>query len=201
MHRALTGQDLKNALAKAPQKVYVRKTHPNAEIPVKVERGDVGYSVTLTGRADSRTEDDVNDVGIFNTGIELEVPEGHYVEIVAVNTLYRHGYMLASGTTIVGPGKHGELLIPLFKFKDSEDIELPFRGVQMIMRENIPSFVSHVAGSSQQNVMGVQERNYYQPEPYGAYARPGVQPGNDYHTQVSAIRNTMPASTKTNHFY
>lgn len=119
----------------------------NAELPYKLQPSDVAYTVTLISRADNRSEDDTGDVNLFHTGVVITPPSDHYAEIIASPSLWRHGYNMPA-PIIVNPGNKSELIIPLFKFKDSEDIELPFQAVQMIVRKIEPFHLKSTANES-----------------------------------------------------
>lgn len=136
-------------MKKDPQVTFIKdslkvcKLRPEAEYPYKERPDDIGYDVTLISRSENRSEDTVGIVNYFDTGISISPPKGHYVDVVARSSLHKTGYMLATGTSIIDPGYTGELKIPLFKFKQCDDIELPFRGVQLILR---PAVYAHLSG-------------------------------------------------------
>jgi len=116
---------------KSPLILFV-KTLPNAEQPFKQRSSDVSLELTLVNRVDNRTEDNVGEVNLFDTGISAIIPLGTYLEIVAGPQLYKAGYMLAHGTHIIQPEDSNNIVVPLFKFKDGPDIELPFRAAQLV---------------------------------------------------------------------
>jgi len=118
----------------------VVKIHPAADEPMKERPSNVAWDVTLIGRYENRVEDNVGDVNYFNTGLQLAAPDGFYFEMSASESLHKAGYMLATGMTIINPDNHGEVLVPLYKFKAGDDIELPFRGVQIVLR---PAVYAH----------------------------------------------------------
>ena len=82
-----------------------------------------------------RVEDETGHVNMFKTGLQLEPPQGFYFEMMARSSLHKAGYMLATGTSIIDPGYRGELLVPLYKFRDGDDIELPMRAVQLVVKK------------------------------------------------------------------
>ena len=131
----------KSALNK--NKIYIKavQLHPQAEVPTKDE-GDVGWVITLVGRTENRAEDDFGDMNGFCTGLQLCPPEGHYLEVVALPALYKHGYNLASGSIVIGPNNKDELVIPLMKFREANDLELPIQAVQVIVKASVPAFVT-----------------------------------------------------------
>ncbi len=146
----------KSALTK--NKIYVKviQLHPQAEVPTKDE-GDVGWVITLVGRTENRAEDDFGEMNGFCTGLQLCPPEGHYLEVVALPSLYKHGYNLTSGVIVIGPNNKDELVIPLMKFRESNDLELPIQAVQVIVKASVPVFMSKV-----KNTQPIQENPYAQ---------------------------------------
>lgn len=123
-----------NVVQYLKEKIEVKKLHPNAIFPYRENNEDVGLDVTLIGRVDNRAEDEAYHVNYFSTGIALKPPHGYYFEMFARSSLHKHGYMLATGTSIIDPGYRGELIVPLYKYQESEDLELPFRAVQLILK-------------------------------------------------------------------
>lgn len=124
-----------NGIYYVPAPIHVLKLQPTAEDPSKEKASDVGWTITLIGRQDNRVEDIVNEVNTFTTGLIINPPDRYHIELIADENLYKSGYMLVTGLTVLNPSSNSELIIPLFKFKEAEDIELPFRGVQIILRE------------------------------------------------------------------
>jgi len=124
--------------------VDVTKIVPEATYPSKEEGrdGNIPYEIVLVQRTENRSEDNFQEVNNFKTGLIISPPIGLYVEIIATNSLHKHGYFLATGTSIINPGNTSELVIPLFKYKEVEDLELPFKAVQMIIRQSVYSHIS-----------------------------------------------------------
>lgn len=118
---------------------HVQKVQPQAEHPYKEHDQDVGYNVTLIGRKENRAEDSTDEVNEFNTGLILAPTEGYYLEMYAHKDLHKHGYNLITGVSIIDPTFRGELIVPLYKFSDVPDIELPFNAVQLIVRRQVPT--------------------------------------------------------------
>lgn len=113
--------------------IRVTKTHPEAEKPFKEIDTDVAWDVTIVNRCDSRAEDIAQEVNTFSTGLVIDPPTGKYLEVIPHPTLYKAGYMFANSPIIINPGNEEELILPLFKYKDTEDIELPFRAAQIVL--------------------------------------------------------------------
>jgi dUTP pyrophosphatase len=123
-----------NCLPTLVANARVKKLNPSAEVPYKERPSDIGFDVTLIGRTDNRTEDTTHEVGMFSTGLQIQPPAGYYFQVVARSSLHKAGYVLATGVSIIDPEYTGELLVPLIKFSDNaEDLELPFRAVQLVL--------------------------------------------------------------------
>ena len=121
----------------------VQLMHPHANVPSKNFDEDIGYDVELVERCDGRTEDMVNDVTLFDTGLVIKPPEGYYFEVVARRNLYKEGYLLAAGVEVIGPSYRGNVVVALYKFKDGDDLKLPFGAVQLIPRKAEYIYVGH----------------------------------------------------------
>jgi dUTP pyrophosphatase len=141
LERSLNTKIPSNGINYLANPVHWVKMVPQAEAPFKERLSDVGWNVTLIGRVDNRIEDTIGEVNMYHTGIQLVAPSGYHFELVALSNLYKTGYMLASGLTIIDPEYRGELLVPLFKYKEAEDLELPFRAVQLVLRETVHAHV------------------------------------------------------------
>jgi len=108
------------------------KILPNAERPSR-EQGKAGWEITLVGRTDNRVEDQSGEVNNFDTGLNIKVTSGSYIEIVPHPQLIRHGYMLP-GPLIIDATHSGALVIPLYKFCEGQDLELPFKAALAFLR-------------------------------------------------------------------
>nr|QBK85678.1 MAG: uncharacterized protein LCMAC101_02730 [Marseillevirus LCMAC101] len=155
--------------------VYIKAIplHPQAEIPVR-ENEEVGWTITLIGRTDNRAEDDFGEMNGFCTGLQFCPPTGYYLEVIALPDLYKHGYNLASGAIVIGPGNKDELIIPLMKFRECNDLELPIQAVQVLVKKVVPVFMSKV-----KSLQPTQEYGQYMPPPMsGGYLPPNpMNPG------------------------
>ena len=156
-------------------KVSIKLLLPESHFPSKEEgrESDIGYDITLVQRSENRAEDTTHEVNNFRTGISLTPPDGYYIEMIASSSLHKHGYFLATGTSIISPGYTGELIVPLYKYKEMEDIELPFKAVQIIVKPAVHSHMSSVK-SLQSSTRG--EGNFSSPgfEVPGAGLNQGV---------------------------
>jgi hypothetical protein len=116
--------------------VIVRKLHPNADMIAKENQSDIGWELTVIGRDENRVEDVFQDVNVFTTGLSLECPKGYHIEIVGHPALYKAGYTLMDGPRIINPEDRSEIKVPLYKFKEVEDLELPFRVALLVLRQS-----------------------------------------------------------------
>jgi len=131
-----------NHIKYIPGKLQISKRNPQAEFPSRAHPTDVGYDITLIGRENNRSEDATGEVNVFLTGISVTPPPGHYVEMVPRSSLHKQGYMLANNVGIIDPSYTGEVKVALYKFKDCDDLKLPIRAVQLIIR---PAIYAHIA--------------------------------------------------------
>lgn len=114
-------------------------SHPKAKAPVKSTDDEkaAGFNVSIVCRADNELQDSVGEVNVFDTGLIVTPPKGYYLTMHAQNSLYRLGYSLATGVTVIDPGCTGKLLVPLYKFKEGPDLEFPFPAVQLVLHKEI----------------------------------------------------------------
>jgi len=115
------------------------KVRSNAERP-SLENGKAGWEITFINRTDNRVEDEVGEINNFDTGLCTKLSTGSYIEIVPHPQLINHGYMIP-GPVIIDSAHTGNLTVPLYKFREGDDIELPFRGALAFMKvENKEEF-------------------------------------------------------------
>jgi len=198
-------------VAKDKGRIYVKVVplHPQAEVPSK-EDGAVGWVVTLVGRTENRAEDDFGDVNGFCTGLQLCPPEGHYLEVVALPSLYKHGYNLSSGSIIIGSGNKEELIVPLMKFRETNDLELPIQAVQVIVKESVPVFMSkvkatqHVQENPYAHFMAPPAQGYLPPNPMNQGYRGDMDQYQAFaQSQQGRTGNRRPAAAppRQNHMF
>jgi len=121
----------------------VKKIHPTAEELTKTNPEDFFYEVTVVGRDENRVEDVQNDVNVFTTGLVIEAPRNSHIEVLEHPQLYKAGYSLQGGVRLYNQATDGELLIPLFKFRDAEDLELPFRAALIVVRQTENTYTTY----------------------------------------------------------
>ena len=99
---------------------------------------------------------------LYDTGIKLEIPNGYYVEIVPRSSISKSGYMLANNIGIIDQGYTGNLFVALRKINnDCEDLELPYKCCQIIMKKQVyPKIVVcdySNDSNDKENPKGIQE--------------------------------------------
>jgi len=159
-----------------PLKIAMHKLHPQAEIPIKENLNDIGWDISLVNRTENRPEDTLNEINDFGTGLSFSPPDGYHLEIIATNSLHRHGYMLC-GPIIIDNTTRGELIVPLYKFRDIDDIELPFRAVRIIVRPTVYIHVSHQRKNPRQVSENYDQRNQPDMNTYQTQLRSNYPPG------------------------
>jgi deoxyuridine 5'-triphosphate nucleotidohydrolase len=122
--------------------IKVFKVDERAVIPSKSRYSDSGYDLTIISEYKRLTSNTV----IYDTGIQLEIPNGYYVEIVPRSSISRSGYMLANNVGIIDQGYRGNLYIALTKINgetpdltDLTEWRLPWKCCQMIVKKQIYS--------------------------------------------------------------
>lgn len=122
--------------------IKVFKVDERAVAPSKSRYSDAGYDLTIISEHKKLTSNTV----IYDTGIQLEIPNGYYVEIVPRSSISRSGYMLANNVGIIDQGYRGNIYIALTKINeetpditDLTDWRLPWKCCQMIVKKQIYS--------------------------------------------------------------
>jgi len=145
--------------------IRVTKVHPNAEPPFKEKESDAGWDITVAARCDNRAEDVYQDINTFATGLIIKPPQHFHLEIFPHPSLYKAGYTL-TGPIVINPQNEDELIIPLLKYKEVEDLELPFRAAIMVLRSTEYAVINvGVAQRKQRIVFEDQEPEYARPPP------------------------------------
>jgi len=108
------------------------KTDDRAVLPNHNHITDIGYDLTVLNHHKR-----LNDVtSLYDTGLQIQVPFGYYVEIVPRSSLSKSGYMLSNSIGIIDTSYTGNLYVALTKVSPSSpDIEFPFKCCQLILRK------------------------------------------------------------------
>jgi deoxyuridine 5'-triphosphate nucleotidohydrolase len=116
--------------------IKVFKVDERAVIPSKSRYSDSGYDLTIISEYKRLTSNTV----IYDTGIQLEIPNGYYVEIVPRSSISRSGYMLANNVGIIDQGYRGNLYIALTKINgEAPELSMPWKCCQMIVKKQVYS--------------------------------------------------------------
>lgn len=135
-----------NGMLVNPDPIVAVKIAPNAEVLKKEIETDAGWNVSAIARTDNREEDVFADVNLFSTGLILDPPKNFHIEVLEHPSLYKLGYSLLGGSRIINPGnKTEELIIPLYKFKNVEDLALPVDICVIMLRETEYASVAYVS--------------------------------------------------------
>lgn len=152
-----------------PTGITYLKLKPLAEAPSKDNIKDVGYEITIIEREDNRVEDVYGDINYFSTGLVLNAPKHHHLEVLEHPSLHKTGYTMVGGPKIINPDNTEELVLGLHKFKEVDDIELPFRAAIIVTRESI---YCSVTPKTIKEVDRYQDRYQEErPKPFGAYSQ------------------------------
>ena len=111
---------------------YIKMMHKHSIMPKKAHLSDVGYDVSILSqhrKLNSKTF-------LYDTGIQLSIDIGYYIEIVPRSSLSKSGYMLANSVGIIDSSYRGNIYIALIKIDDeAEEIQFPFRCCQFVVRK------------------------------------------------------------------
>lgn len=103
-------------------------------VPKKAYFSDVGYDLTLI----KQVKEINSNTTMYDSGISVIPPIGHYIEIVPRSSLSTSGHIMANSIGIIDPTYRGTLKVVLTKVIDSaEDMRLPFTRFQLILRKII----------------------------------------------------------------
>lgn len=127
-----------------PQLGFMR-VMAHAQMPIRLGIESFIYALQIIERRD-KTEDSVGRVTWFKTGLKLNIPKGHYVSIYGSDDVVDRGYSLPQPLFFMG--EDVEIEIPLLKFEEQDDIELPHPAVYMMMNKGEKFFATIEGGIS-----------------------------------------------------
>jgi deoxyuridine 5'-triphosphate nucleotidohydrolase len=134
--------------------IKVFKVDERAIVPSKSRYSDSGYDLTIISEYKRLTSNTV----IYDTGIQLEIPNGYYVEIVPRSSISRSGYILANNVGIIDQGYRGNLYIALTKINgEAPELSMPWKCCQMIVKKQVYSRLEVVASVGASVVASVGE--------------------------------------------
>ena len=113
--------------------IKFKKVSSDAVIPKKAGKNEVGYDLTAI-----KLEKVNGNIYSFDTGIQVEPPDGYYLEIVPRSSIVKTGYILANSVGIIDPTYRGNLKIILIRTNfNLPTLTLPFCKCQLIVRKLI----------------------------------------------------------------
>lgn len=111
--------------------IYFQIIDKDAIKPFKSRVSDSGYDLCLINKIKT-----VGEVEYYGTGIKVKPPFGYYFDLVPRSSITKSGYILANNIGVIDMSYVGEIIVPLIKIdKNSKDLELPSRLVQLIPRK------------------------------------------------------------------
>lgn len=85
--------------------IKVKKTHPNAVMPIRGSSGAAGFDLTAVSVKRAA------DLYIFDTGIALEIPEGYWGGIYARSSLFFTGLEKCGGVCVIDSDYRGSIFV------------------------------------------------------------------------------------------
>jgi dUTP pyrophosphatase len=98
-------------------KVKIKKLHADAVIPVYAKPGDAGLD--LTAISESWNEDD--SMVTYDTGLAVEIPEGHVGLLFPRSSVSKTTLNLANSVGVIDSGYRGSIMLK-FRFLESGDV-------------------------------------------------------------------------------
>lgn len=117
--------------------IRFRKYKQEAIIPTR-RVIDAGYDLSIISFEKKLTDNTY----LYDTGIQLIIPMGYYVEVFGRSSISKTGYTLANGTGIIDPCYLGTLKVALTKHDPTmPDLTLPCRIAQFILKPYTNSYL------------------------------------------------------------
>lgn len=121
------------------QSIKFIKVDPEAVVPKKAFPTDIGYDLTI-----------IKEIGIvgntyfYDTGIQIQPPEGYYFEIFPRSSISKSDFMLANSIGLIDPHYRGNYIIALRNVGDNNGFinfpKLPCKIGQLVLRPIPPNF-------------------------------------------------------------
>lgn len=125
--------------------IKFKKTLPEAVIPYKHDT-DAGLDVVVI----KKIKEDKYGTIVYDTGIQVQTECGYYTELVGRSSLIKKGWQLANCVGIIDEDYRGNLLVCLTKLHpDAEELELPNRVCQLLVRKRIMYDIEEVGHLSE----------------------------------------------------
>jgi len=126
------------------------KMFPDAVLPYKIRKSDVGYDITLIKLRNKYTKYGIT-YEYYDTGLIIVPPMFSWFSIVERSSFHKCGYSLSNKTAIIDPGYRGLLIISLIKRSEEvPDLSLPCRAVQAIYHHQVQ--VNHLEETSELDI-------------------------------------------------
>jgi len=135
MNRRLNPKPILNTI------VELTKTDPHAVAPRPIT--PFVHAVTLIRRSDGRAEDDVGEINYYDIGLKFNCLENNIIEIRGSDELLKAGYFIPSPVVIHSDDMDYQdpVKIGLYKFRESDDLDLPFECLRLYIHHlKLPIF-------------------------------------------------------------
>lgn len=107
------------------------KVDANAIQPYKNNYSDVGYNISIIKQHKTMN----TNIIMYDTGIQLKIPNGYFCEIVPNQSILEFGYKLTN-TIIINSSYNDNIYICLTQIEENAmNIEYPFNCCQLIIRK------------------------------------------------------------------
>ncbi len=166
------------------------KMHPKAEVPYLDFEKEAGFNLQIVERCNNREEDATHAVNTFTTGLKIRCPKHYHAEIFPHPALWKSGYMLMGPLIIQSKEVEEEVIIPLLKFLDGDDIELPMTVGILVLRLTERVTVSQVAQRKVTERVRYEEENLSENAPIVKRA-----------TAISRNRNLSSTGPRNSHIF
>lgn len=121
------------------------KLYDGAVMPTKAHPEDTGYDLTLISVVkDMSIENSPECIIMFDTGVALKPPTGYCVDVVPRSSFSKTGYSFANCVGVIDSTYRGTIRIVIKGDQSLRELELPYKGFQMILRKFEYSFIRQV---------------------------------------------------------
>ena len=121
------------------------KLSDGAVMPSKAHPEDTGYDLTLISVVKDMTISNSSEcILMFDTGVARKPPVGYYVDVVPRRSFSKTGYSFANCVGVIDSTYRGTVRLVIRGDASLRDLELPYKGFQMILRKFEYSFIRQV---------------------------------------------------------
>ncbi len=132
-----------------------------AERPELGNGMDPSFYFSITQRCNRRVEDAFQDYNAFTTDLKLLPPDGYHIEIWGSERLVNAGYEMVGPKIVFND--NDIVTVQLKKFKDVEDLSLPFHGLRGILVQSSPTLIHASSRDVDQTVAAPHQGQSQQP--------------------------------------